>query len=193
MQHLWRIEDYASDAISLHVDSSKSVQRLVQLENPETTQVDTVNPAVAVDTGNIAFMAISLVFTRLRSYAVNARNVYWRERVLYCWATFLWFSSFQTADSTIMTNKRNMLLETISFIFLVPRDGVSQTQCLAEEGNEHFCVLWIMILWELNMEQLIQIVQKSIIKLQAIFESSLFTSRSNSTFKGYHKSFPDFI
>ena len=43
------------------------------------------------------------------------------------------------------------------------------------------------------MDKLIQIFQKSIIKLQAIFDSGLVTSRSNSAFKGYQKSFPDFI
>ena len=43
------------------------------------------------------------------------------------------------------------------------------------------------------MDQLIWIVQKSIIKLQAIFESGLVTSRINSAFKGYQKSFPKFV
>ena len=117
VQHIWRIEDYASDAISLHVDSSKSVQQLVQLENPETTQVDTVNPAVAVDTGNLSVTVVSLVFMRLLSYVVNSRNVDWSERAVYCWATFLRFSSFQTAERTIMTNKRNMLLEKSLLFF----------------------------------------------------------------------------
>ena len=43
------------------------------------------------------------------------------------------------------------------------------------------------------MEHLIRIFQKSIIKLLAIFESGLVTSRRNSVFKGYQQSFPDFI
>ena len=43
------------------------------------------------------------------------------------------------------------------------------------------------------MKQLIQIVQKSIIKFQVIFETGLVTSRSNSAYKGYQKSFPDSI
>ena len=50
VQQLCRIEYYASDAIVLHLASAKSVRQLVQLENPETTQVDTVNPAVPVGT-----------------------------------------------------------------------------------------------------------------------------------------------
>ena len=132
VQQLWRIEDYESEAIFLHLASAKSVRQLVQLENPETTQVDTVNPAVAFDTGNLAVTVVSLVFTRLQSYYVNSRNFDWRERAVYCWATFLWFSSFQNADSTIMTNKRSMLLEKISFLFLVPINYVSQNRHLTE-------------------------------------------------------------
>ena len=111
MQQLCRIEDYAYDVIFLHLASAKSVRKLVQLENPETTQVDTLNPAVTVYKGDLAVTVVSLVFMRLRSYAVNARNVYWRERAVFCWATFLWLSSFQTVESTMMTNKINMLLE----------------------------------------------------------------------------------
>ena len=87
----------------------------------------------------------------------------------------------------MMTNKRIFFLEKISFIFLVPIDDVSQTRRLTEEGNKNFYRLWRMILMEFIMERLIRIVQKSIIKLRAIFESGLVTSRRNSTFKGYQK------
>ena len=93
----------------------------------------------------------------------------------------------------MMTNNRNMLLETISFIFLVLRDDVSQTRSLMEAGNKHFYGLWRMILQEFNMELLIWIVQKSIIKLQGIFESGLGTLRSNSAFKEYQLSLPYFV
>ena len=50
-----------------------------------------------------------------------------------------------------------------------------------------------MILQEFNMELLIWIVQKSIIKLQGIFESGLGTLRSNSAFKEYQLSLPYFV
>jgi hypothetical protein len=43
-----------------------------------------------------------------------------------------------------------------------------------------------------NMEQLICIVQKSLIRLDAIFESNLVASRSMG-FKGYQGSFPDVL
>ena len=193
VQQLWRIEDYVSDAIVLRLASDKSVRQLVQLENLERTEFETLNPLVVVDTGNLAVTVVSLVFMRILTYFVNAINVDWIERPVYCRATFLLFRSFQTEESIMMTNKRNMLLEKISFIFLVPRDDVSQTRRLTEDGNEHFYVLWRMILREFNMEKLIRIVQKSIINIQAMFDSGLVTSRSNILFKGYQQSFPDFI
>ena len=90
---------------------------MVQLEKSERTKVDTVNPAVAVYTGNIAVADVSVVFIRLRSYAVSARNIVWRDREVYCSDKFLWFSSFQNAEITIMTNKRNMFLEKSLLFF----------------------------------------------------------------------------
>ena len=69
-----------------------------------------------------------------------------------------------------MPNKRNMLLETVACLFLFSRDDVSQGQRLTSEANEHTYGMWRMILREFNMEQLIQIVQKAIIKNNALFE-----------------------
>ena len=43
------------------------------------------------------------------------------------------------------------------------------------------------------MEQLIRIVDRSNIKLEAMFDSGLVTSRSNTTFKGYQQTFPEFL
>ena len=83
--------------------SSDAVQKLIALEDSESEMI-------AVGTGNLAVTMFSLVFVRLRSYAVNARNISYKDRLMYCWATFLWFNSFHTRGSTMMTNKHNMLL-----------------------------------------------------------------------------------
>ncbi len=91
-----------------------------------------------------------------------------------------------------MTNKQNMLLESIGLLFLVPRKDVTQPRRAISECNEHTFGMYCMTLWEFNMEQLICIVQKSIIRLDAIFESNLVASRSIG-FKGYQGSVPDFL
>lgn len=94
--------------------------------------------------------------------------------------------------STMLPNKRNMLLETIACLFLFPRDDVHRGGLLTDEANEHTYGMWRMMQREFNVEQCIRIVQKNIIKLNAIYESGLSTSRSNSL-KGYQASIASFI
>ena len=49
------------------------------------------------------------------------------------------------------------------------------------------------ILGEFNMEQIIFIHDKENIQNDDILESGLVTSRSNTTLKEYHQSFPEFL
>ena len=137
------------------------------------------------DTGNLGVIMVSLTFMRLRSYAVNATVLEWRQRAIYTWATFLWFSSFHTEGSTMLANKRNMVLESVGVLFLVSRDDVVHMRRCTSECNEHTYGFWRMLLHEFKMEQLIRIVERSNIRLYAIFESNLVTSRLDTSFKGY--------
>ena len=91
-----------------------------------------------------------------------------------------------------MPNKRNMLLETIACLFLFTRKDVSQGQRLTSEANEHTYGIWRMILREFNIEQLVRIVQKAIIKNDAMFESNFDALRSNAI-KGYPSGLKKFI
>ena len=92
----------------------------------------------------------------------------------------------------MMPNKRNMLLETVACLFLFTRKDVSQGQRLTSEANEHTFGIWRMILREFNMEQLIRIVQKAIMKNDAMFESNFDALRSNAM-KGYPLGLKKFI
>jgi hypothetical protein len=93
----------------------------------------------------------------------------------------------------MMTNKRNMVLETIGLLFLVTRSDVTQPRRLTSEANEHTYGCWRMVLREFNMEQLIRIVQKTSIRMDAIFDGGMVISRSKSVFKGYQNTFPDYL
>ena len=53
--------------------------------------------------------------------------------------------------------------------------------------------MWRMMLREINVEQLIRIVQKSMIKLDCIFASSLLIYWSNTGLCGYQETMPGFI
>ena len=92
----------------------------------------------------------------------------------------------------MMPKKCNMLLETNACLYLFPHRDVFQCQCLTSEANEHTYGLWHMILHEFNMEQLICIVQKEIVKNDAMFESNFDAFRS-STMKGYPSGLQEFI
>ncbi len=91
-----------------------------------------------------------------------------------------------------MTNKQNMLLELIGLLFFVTWKDVTQPRGTTSECNEHTFGMYPMILREFNMEQLICIVQKSLIRIDAIFESNLVASRSMG-FTGNQGSFPYFL
>jgi hypothetical protein len=58
----------------------------------------------------------------------------------------------------MITNKQNMLLESIAIMFLVSRIDVSQSRRLTSECNEHMFGMYRMILREFNTEQVIRIV-----------------------------------
>jgi hypothetical protein len=78
-------------------------------------------------------------------------------------------------------------------MFLVARKDVEHPQCTTIECNEHTYGMWRMMLREFNVEQLICIVQKSMIKLDCIFASSLLISWSNAGLCGYQETMPGFI
>ena len=124
---------------------------------------------------------------------MNARVLDWKQRAIYTWATLLWFTSFHTPGSTMMANKRNMLMESIGLLFLVTRSDVLHPRRATSECNEHTYGFWRMLLREFNLEQLIRIVDRSNIRLDAIFESNLVTSRSHTSFSGYQQTFPYFL
>jgi hypothetical protein len=62
-QQLWRIDDYASDAIVLSLASVKTIQALHSYTKRE---------AIKYNVGNHAVMVVLLVFLQLCAYAVNA-------------------------------------------------------------------------------------------------------------------------
>lgn len=93
----------------------------------------------------------------------------------------------------MLANKRNLLLETFGVMFLVARRDVAQPRRTMLECNEHTYGMWRMQLREFNIEQLIRIIQKSVIKLDSIFASGLEISRKNAGLSGYQATLSGFI
>ena len=123
LTELIRIDHFASDALPTKLVPALTIRKFIECGFD--------------DSGNLAVTVISLTFTRLRLYAVNARDLDWKQRAIYTWATLLWFTSFHTPGSTMLANKRNMVLETIGLLFLVSRDDVLHPCQTTSEYNEH--------------------------------------------------------
>jgi len=126
---------------------------------------------------------------------VNARKVPWRDRAIFAWLTMIWYTSFHTSGSTMMANKRNILLETIGVLFLVTQDDVFHSRRNTSECNEHTFGMWrsMSSSREFNGDQLLRIVQKTNIKIDAFFESDLKTQRSNDGLSGYQATFDEYV
>ena len=137
-KEVYRVIDYASDALPMRLASFATLTQMINKNYK--------------DVGNCAVPTVSLAFMRLRSYAVNGRNINWKERSIYTWCTFIWKTSFHTQGSTMLTNKRNDLLETVGLVFLLPCSDVSQARRLTLECNEHMYGFFWIILREFNTE-----------------------------------------
>ena len=105
----------------------------------------------------------------------------------------LYTSADKNNPHTMLPNKRNMLIETLSFMFLVSRSDVIQRRRLTSEPNEHTYGCWRVILPDFTIEQLIGIVDKNKIRFDAIFGSGLVTAQSSCTLKGFLGPFCEFV
>ncbi|KAL7427142.1 hypothetical protein ACHAXM_000726 [Skeletonema potamos] len=182
---LYRINDYASDAIVLRLASHPTLQKLNQLSTPYRW--------------NVSVVAISLTMIRCRLYAVNSRDTEWKVRAALSYMSTLWFTSFHnhravgSTTLTMLPNKRNMLLETIANLFLFSRSDVSDSRRTTSEPAEHMFGTFRSIKQNVNVNDLIGIQNKANIRTEAIFKSNLVTSRSLCTNSGYQQTYPEFI
>ena len=132
------------------------------------------------------------MFLRMRSFAVNAKKVSWSDRAIFVWSSLLWFTSFHKPGSTMLSNMRNMVLESVAMLFLAIRSDVSQPRRLTSEACEHTFGSVRQLQREFNVEQFNNLVERMQLRVKSIFGSSLIPSRS-SMGKGYQATFADFI
>ena len=173
-----RVSDYASDKVSLSLFSSKVIKAVMNVRSG--------------DLGNFAVTVTSLVMTRMRYFAVNARSADWKTRALFVWVSLLWVTSFHTPASTMLTNKRNIALESVALLFLVSRSDVPQVRRGTSEPNEHFYGMLRQMLREFTAEELVHLCNKVQQKVNALFAGNLVPNRSNIG-SGYMPTFPEWL
>ena len=119
---LWRIQDYASDLLVLHIDSTRTINKWVNID--------------CNDRGNNVVTWASLLFMRERLYRVNTKYFRYGEIFVYAWSLMLCFTSFNKYAITIWTNKINMIIKN-NFCFLLCRKDVSNQMQINSEECEH--------------------------------------------------------
>ncbi len=133
-RELLRPDDFESDALPLKLAPSNVVRALLELETNDTGNMMVSCVAVCNETKPLSdffylvtltqVTALSLLFTRMRSFAVNCPDAMPHERVFFHWLSTLWFTSFHSFGSTMLPNKRNMVLESVAVLFLATCSNV---------------------------------------------------------------------
>ena len=122
---IWLSCDFASDKILLHVTSYSTIQKL--------SEADT--SLGSTSTGDKGVMGLTLFFMQLHLYAVNGKGVQARHQDVYLWCSMLWLTYI--SGSSIIT-KRNIVSETIAFMFLVLRSDITKPRNCTSEVCENF-------------------------------------------------------
>jgi hypothetical protein len=105
----------------------------------------------------------------------------------------LWYTSFHRQTSTFLTNQRNIALESIALLFLILRSDVPNIRRATSEPNEHFYGLLRQMLREFKTDELVHLVNKLMLKVNALFKGNLVPRRSSVGQKGYLSTFPDWL
>ena len=142
------------------------------------------------DIGTVAVMCVSLYFTRLKLFGVNGKKCDWRQRLVFCWCSMIWLSSY-TSKSRLGTNQKNSranvqntVTETIGMVFSIPHKDIYAPRFLTTEPAEHQIAGWRMRKREATVLEVNQMEHMVTNRTRAIFESDLQISRRRQN--GYH-------
>ena len=111
---LYRPTDFASDLLVLKLISLDGISKLLILsELPDT------------DFGarDIGLVSLTILFMRLHLYAINCDSISSFHQAVYLCMSMIWLT---TLTGVCMITKRNIVSETISFIFIVVQDNISK-------------------------------------------------------------------
>ena len=133
-------------------------------------------------------MVLTLFFMRLHLYAVNGKGVPAKHRAVYLWCSILWLTSIYGAS---LITKRNIVAETIAFMFLVLCSDITKPRHCTSEPCEHtFGMLRIMVR-EFSCLDFVQLIEKHIRRLTVMYKHLFSPSRYPK--KGYQATFEDFF
>ena len=169
--------DFASDRLVLQLCSNDTIVKLFQAEIAFGS----------TSKGDKGAMGLTLFFMRLHLYAVNGSGVPARHRAVYLWCSMLWLTSI--CGACIIT-KRNVVSETIAFMFIVLRSDVFKPRHLTSEPAEHIFGMMRQIIREFTCLEFAQLSDKIARRLKLMYKHFFKPSRDPE--KGYSATFADF-
>ena len=94
---------------------------------------------------------------------------------------------------TFLTNQRNIALKSVALLFLVLLSDVPNIRRATSEPNEYFYGLLCQLLREFKVDELMRLVNKLMLKVNAMFKGNLVPRRSPGASKGYLSIFPEWL
>ena len=169
--------DFASDRLVLQLCSYDTILKLSQSDIAFGS----------TSKGDKGAMGLTLFFMRLHLYAVNGSGVPSSHRAVYLWCSMLWLTSISGA---CIITKRNIVSETIAFMFIVLRSDVPKPRHCTSEPAEHTFGMLRQIIREFTSLEFSQLVEKQIRRLKIMYRHHFRPSRDPS--KGYQATYEDF-
>jgi hypothetical protein len=118
--NLYRVDDFASDAVVLRLCSVDTVRKLIS---------DTYE-----DRASVIATAMSLLFLRLFVVTCSSSDIPKPQAIAIIWSCMLYFTSIDIS----MTTKRNIVASAIPVICLLGQKKVTKIRLLTSEPAEHF-------------------------------------------------------
>ena len=116
----WRPNDFTADLPVLKLSSFETIQKLSQ-SSPEFG---------SNSEGDNGLLALTLFFVRLHLHAINGKSIPEKHCDVYLWCSMMWLTSISGAS---MITKRNVVAETLSFVFIVMSSDVSKPRYFTSE------------------------------------------------------------
>ena len=175
---LIRPVDFASDRLVLQLYSNTTLQKICQA----TPQFGSTCK------GDEAVLATTFFFLRLHLHAVNGKSVPAMHRAQYLWCSMLWLTSINGAS---IITKRNIVMETLSMMFIVMRADVSRARLTTSESCEHTFGNLRQMIREFTVLEFAQLTAKLISRLNLMYKNSF--GPSNCPRKGYGATYHDYF
>jgi hypothetical protein len=156
--------DFASDRLVLQLCSNNTIVKLslADIAFGSTSK------------GDKGAIGLTLFFMRLHLYTVNGSVVPAAHRAVYLWCSMLWLTSISGA---CVITKRNVVSETIAFMFIILRSDVENPRFQTSEPAEHKFGMMRQTIREFTCLEFAQLADKLTRRLKVMYKHIFRPSR----------------